>query len=461
MARKRISKTSVDALQCKSGQDRAFVWDDALSGFGVCALPSGRKVFVAQFRQNGRSRRIALGDYGRLTPDEARSSAKKVLGAVEGGADPIQERRAGRAVRTFREVSEEFIRLHVSAKRKSATKTQYERFLAAYINPTIGSRRLTDIRRVDVARLHAALSDRPPTANRCIAVISSIWNWAARRDEIAASANPAIGIDRNPEHAKERFLSSEELGRLGDALRRAETEGLPWKKTSETKPTAKHIPKGPNVQRIDPHAAAAIRLLILTGARLREILNAKWAYVDWERGIMFLPDSKTGRKPVYLSAAALAVLKDVPRVASNPYIIPGDRRPKKRGEPKPPPSYRADLKRPWEAVARAAGFVEQVQDVDAAGKPMIKSGKPVMIERTTVRLHDLRHSFASFGAGASLGLPIIGKLLGHSQPATTARYSHLDADPMHRAVDIIGNRIAAAMAGKSAEVVQIDAGRRK
>jgi integrase len=129
--------------------------------------------------------------------------------------------------------------------------------------------------------------------------------------------------------------------------------------------------------------------------------------------MMFLPDSKTGRKPIYLSAAAAAILSDLPRIDGNPYVIPGE----KTGLP------RADLKRPWDAICEAAGL-------------------------DGVRLHDLRHSFASVGAGASLRLPIIGNLLGHSQPSTTQRYAHLDADPMRRAAETIGSTIAAGMAGK-------------
>jgi integrase len=452
-----ISKRNVDALRCKAGKDRAFLWDDSLEGFGVVAFPDrktpegkkipGKKVFVIQFRQNGRSRRMSIGRYGKLTPDEARSKAKKLLGAIEDGADPIKARRDERAVRTFRELADEFLRLHVIPKRKAWTRQQYEALLHQHLNPALGNRRLTDVRRVDVARLHANLSDHPYLANRCLALVSSIWNWAARRDEVRAEDNPAKGIERNPERGKERFLSSDELGRLGDALRRAETVGLPWV-FDATKPTAKHLPKGDKVRRLDAHAVAAIRLLILTGARLREILTAKWDYVDWERGIMLLPDSKTGKKAIYLSAAALTVLKGIPRVHDNPYIIPGEKRARKRGEPRPTPAPRADLKRPWEAVARAAGFFETV----TGKKP---NGKLATAERSTVRLHDLRHSFASMGAGASLGLPVIGKLLGHTQPATTARYSHLDADPLRRAADIIGGQIAAAMHGKSAEIVPL------
>jgi len=134
-----------------------------------------------------------------------------------------------------------------------------------------------------------------------------------------------VRLKQEKPQGKERFLVADELTRLGDTLRRAETEGLPWK-IYETKPTAKHLPRGLKLRTIDPHAAAAIRLLILTGARLREILHAKWEFVNWERGAMDLPDSKSGKKTIYLSAAALAVLKAIPRLPGNPYIIPGEKR---------------------------------------------------------------------------------------------------------------------------------------
>jgi len=172
----RITKRGVDALRCKAGKDRTFLWDKTLAGFGVVCFPTGKKVYVAQFRKNGRSRRIAIGEHGRLTPDEARSEAKKLLGAVESGADPIAQRRAARAVRTLREAADEFMRLHVASKRKRRTHEEYERLLKTHILPALGARRLVDLTRSDVARLHAKLSSRPFTANRCVALISSIWN---------------------------------------------------------------------------------------------------------------------------------------------------------------------------------------------------------------------------------------------------------------------------------------------
>jgi integrase len=421
MPQGRITKRAVDALRCPAGKDRGFLWDDALAGFGVGAFPTGRKVYVAQYRQNGRSRRVTIGEHGRLTPDEARSQAKTILGAVETGADPIEERRAARAVRTFREMADDFLRLHVATKRKSRTGEEYERLLRLYVLPAIGARRVLDVRRADIARLHGAMAATPRAANHALALVSAIWNWAARRDEVAAADNPAKGVERYPEQGRERFLTSDELARLGAALTEGEAVGLAYE-LDETKPGAKHAPKADRRRvKLDPFAVAAIRLLILTGARLREILDARWSQVDLERGILFLADSKTGKKPIYLSAAAQAVLAALPRIEGNPHIIAGA----KDGAP------RADLKKPWAAVRRAAGL-------------------------EGVRLHDLRHSFASVGAGASMGLPIIGKLLGHSQAATTARYAHLDADPLRRAVDTIGATISAAMESKKgADVVAL------
>jgi integrase len=396
MPKGRISKRAVDALACPPDKDREFLWDDAIAGFGVAAFPNGKKVYVVQYRQAGRSRRASIGEHGRLTPDQARSEAKKLLGAAEAGSDPIAERKRARKARTFGAVAEEFLNLHVAAKRKRRTTAEYRRIVQGRIVPAIGSKRIADVHRNDVARLHGKLADTPYEANRALAIMSAVWNWAARRGEVALAGNPAKAIERYPEHGRERYLTSAELGRLGEALRQGETK-------------------------LDPSAIAAIRLLILTGARLREILDARWEHVDLERGVIFLADSKTGKKPVYLSAAAQSVLAALPRIKGNPHIITGA----KDGAP------RADLKKPWRAVTKAAGL-------------------------EGVRIHDLRHSFASIGAGASMGLPIIGKLLGHSQAATTHRYAHLDADPLRRAAETIGATIAAAMEGNAgAKIVPI------
>ena len=418
----RISKRTVDALTCPESKDRVFFWDDALAGFGVCTMRSGKQSYVVQFRRDGRSRRTTIGDHGRLTPEEARSEAKKLLGQIETGADPVEERRSARAVKVFREVAEDFMQIHVAAKRKARTKRDYDLLLTLHILPAIGHKRISDIRRVDIANLHSTISKKAPiAANRAISIVSAIWGWAARRDIVTAANNPARQLERNPEKRRERFLTPEEFGRLGEALRLAETSGLSWI-VDETKAKSKHLPRPENRHSlIDPFAVVAIRMLIFTGARLSEILKAQWSWVDLSREVIFLPSSKTGAKPLYLSQAAQAILAGTPKVEGNPYIIVGA----KPGQP------RVDIRRPWAAIRRAAGL-------------------------EGLRLHDLRHTFASVGAGTSLGLPIIGKLLGHSQPATTARYAHLDAHPMRQAANSIGASIATAMQTKE---IKKDTGR--
>nr|WP_247654276.1 site-specific integrase [Microvirga sp. HBU67558] len=210
-----------------------------------------------------------------------------------------------------------------------------------------------------------------------------MFNWSGRRGE----RNPCVGIERFTEQKRRRYLSSAELARLGAALAQAEEQKLR-----------------------SPYVVAAIRLLVFTGARLTEILTLRWDHVDLERGFLNLADSKTGAKTVYLNAASRELLTALPHLDGNPFVIPGERQGK----------HLVNLEKPWRAIRQLA----QLPDV---------------------RLHDLRHSFASIGAGAGLGLPVIGALLGHAQAATTARYAHLASDPLKQAADLIGGRLETAM----------------
>ena len=327
MATGPITKTSVDALECPPRKDREILWDgghrEAVRGFGVAAFRNGGKCYIAQYRKDGRSRRARIGEHGRLTPEEARRQAKNVLGAVESGKDPIAERKAAREVRTFKAVASDFLDHHVKAKRKARTADEYERILTLHVIPALGSKRIVDLGRADVAKLHSKLSDSPYQANRAVALVSAVWNWAARRDEVPFAENPARAVERFAERSRERYLTSDELARVGDTLREGETVGLPYS-IDETKPNAKHAPKTDYRHvKLDPFAVAAIRLLVLTGARLREILDAQWSQLDIERGILFLSDSKTGKKPLYLSAAAQTVLARNSPNQDNPHIIAG------------------------------------------------------------------------------------------------------------------------------------------
>jgi integrase len=421
---KKLTKQSLPNLTPRS---KPYIEYDAdLSGFGVAVYPSGIKSWVCEYRPHGGGRgvakkRVTLGKTSQLTPDQARKAAADMLAAARLGGDPAQDKAERRASITVGELIDLFDAQYVGPMLKPGTAVGY-RIALAELRRAHGALKATALTRSHVTTLHFRMADRPYAANRAAAVWSRAFAWAADTGLIPEGNNPVRGLKKYREHGRERFLKPDELARLGDKLREGETIGLPYS-VDETKPTAKHAAKVDHRRvRLDRYAAAAIRLLILTGARLREILHAKWGQVDIERGLIFLADSKTGKKPLYLSAAAQKVLADLPRIEGNPHVIAGA----KGGAP------RSDLKKPWAAVSRAAGL-------------------------EGVRLHDLRHSFASFGAGASLGLPIIGKLLGHSQPATTARYAHLDADPMRRAVDTIGSTISAAMdRGKSAEIVPLD-----
>jgi integrase len=427
MADGRITKRVVDGLK---PQAKEFaVWDSKLPGFGVRVRPTGAMSYVVVYRAgSGRGapvRRFTIANVGKATPEAARGRAKSILGAVAHGHDPAGQKATERGTLTISGLADRFMFEHVEPKRKPGTSAFYRHLLDKIIKPELGATKADKLTRAQVARLHGKLKATPFQANRVLAIIGSMYTFAGRSGIVVEGMNPARRIEQFKEHRRERFLTGQELERLGSAIRDAETRGIPWE-VDEGKPKAKHLPKAKNrFTKIAPFTAAAIRLLLFTGCRLREILYLKWDHVDFERGLLFLADSKTGRKTVILNAPALAVLAGIPRLGS--YVVPGDN----------PEQPRADLKRPWEAVARRARL-------------------------DGVRLHDLRHTYASFGAGGGLGLPIIGKLLGHTQASTTQRYAHLDADPLRRASEVIGGRIAAALEGKHGGlVVQLKGGRRR
>lgn len=413
----KITKRTVDGAAPRAS--RYELWDVDLKGFGLRVEPSGVKSFIVRYRagEGGRSapkRFVSIGRYGALTPEAARKLARDVLAAAARGEDPAGERAKARTAATLAELTSAFMNDHVKKKRKARTAQNYRHVLDRYLVPEFGRRKATDVTHSDLARLHARLSEKPAIANQMIAAASSMFSWGATHGFVSKGFNPASEIEKYQENRRERFLSAAELERFGAALRLAETEGLPWN-IHEAK-ASKHVPKANRRTVLGPHAVAALRLLLFTGCRLREILHLRWDEVDFERGMLNLPDSKTGKKSIILNAPALSILDTLPRASE--YVIAGEA----------PDKPRADLRKPWEAIKRAA---------DLRG----------------MRLHDLRHSFASVGAGGGLGLPIVGKLLGHRSAATTERYAHLDADPLRQASERIAGRIEAAMGGKMNENV--------
>lgn len=413
MSGTKLTKRTVDAAEARA--DRYTIFDCDVPGFGLRVFPSGQKSWVLEYRPVDGGRRVAkkrltLGSVAKLTPDQARKEATRLRALVTCGGDPQSAKSENRKAMTVAELADAFLTGHVKAKRKAGTLDHYADIINRIVVPALGTARAKDLTRADVAKLHLDWADTPFQANRVLAIVGSMYSFAGKRGFVPEGMNPARHIEKYPEHRRERFLTTDELVRLGAAIRDAERDGIPWEIDPEKK--TKHVPKNRQATVIGEHAAAALRLLIFTGARLREILHLRWEEVDFERGLLLLPDSKTGRKAVILNAPAMQVLSGLTRVGA--YVIASDTAGTENEKP------RADLKRPWAAVSKRAGL-------------------------DGVRIHDLRHTFASYGAGSGMGLPVIGKLLGHAEARTTQRYAHLDHDPLKRAANQIGATIAAAM----------------
>ena len=331
-----------------------------------------------------------------LTPEQARKEAARLSGAVAGGADPAAVRAAEKTAPTVAAFAERFLSEHVATKTKSSTAIEYRRLIEIYVLPAIGRKPMRDVSRADISRLHHDQRTKPYAANRALAVLSKMFTLAEKWGDREDGSNPCRHVERYAERKRERMLSADEFGRLADAL------------------------KAPGRS---PYVVAAIKLLVFTGARLSEILTLQWAWIDFERGEARLPDLKTGAKTLHFPPPALAVLADLTRQEGNPHVIVGN----------VAGARLVNLEKPWRAVRKAAGLND-------------------------VRLHDLRHAFASVAASSGMGLPIIGKMLGHTQAATTHRYAHLSSDPVKAAAATVAGKIADAMqrtAGTTAEVVQL------
>jgi integrase len=382
----KLTKRVVDATKSASDHD-VFEWDAELRGFGLRVKPTGVKSYIIQYRtMTGISRRVTIGQHGRLTADEARTQAKIQLGRVARGDDPAAEKANARDGVSFAAFAERYLSDHVATKKKPSSARMDRINLQNHILPILGQRRLDKVGRADVVRLHQSMRDTPGAANRCLALLSKMMNLAERWGERPDGSNPCRHVEKYREKKRNRFLSAEELARLGAACRRCEQEG-----------------------KIGSSFLALVRLLIFTGARLSEIQKAQWDWVDFESGVLRLPDSKTGAKTIMLPAPALDVISRLVRVDGNPYII--------RGEGN---RYVVNVWKRWAILRELADLKD-------------------------VCLHDLRHSFASIGAAGGMSLNIIGGLLGHRQTQTTSRYAHLAADPLKAAANQIAGTIAATM----------------
>ncbi|MGL5362141.1 MAG: tyrosine-type recombinase/integrase [Bosea sp. (in: a-proteobacteria)] len=405
MAKVKLTKKVVDEL-VSTGTD-VFLWDCELTGFGLKLSAKGRRVYIVQYRagggRRGNIRRFTIGAHGApWTAETARAEARKLLGAVATGEDPAAAKQEGRQGMTVAELCDTYMQ-HGCATKKASTLASDRGRITRHIKPLLGHRKVADLTKADIRhflndvasgktsvnvrtrrRGRARVTGGQGTASRTVGFLGGILSYAVELGVI--THNPVHGVKRFPDRKCERFLSEVELARLGEALSAIEQTDA-------------------NICGI-----AVIKLLIFTGARKGEIEGLKWREIDMQRGLLRLEDSKTGQKIILLNDPAINVLRDVPKDPASIYVFP--------------------------AAAGSGHYV---------GVPKIWRQVKALADLPDLRLHDLRHSFASIAVAGGASLPIIGALLGHSDAATTKRYAHLSNDPLRRVNDITGQALAAAL----------------
>lgn len=365
--------------------------DKAVKGFGVRVTAGGSRSFVLNYRtRTGRERRYTIGQYPDWKTATAREEAKELKKTIDRGVDPLAELEAGREAKTVADLATRFVEEHSREKNRPNTTALYEGQIKNWILPKLKNVKVAEVAFADVDGLHRQVKrdGGPYAANRVLALLSKMFNlairWKWRTD------NPVRGVERNQEHKRQRFLDPTEITKLIDAVSAHE----------------------------DRQAADIIRLLLLTGARRGELLKATWGQFDLVKGVWTKLGATTKQKTehrVPLSEPARQVISGLrseaerraqtmgAEVSAEDWIFPG----------RAAGTHREGIKRPWEEMRKAAGL-------------------------KSLRVHDLRHSYASLLASSGLSLPIIGRLLGHTQPATTARYAHLLDDPLRAATEQVG-----------------------
>ncbi len=377
----KLTKRTVDALEA-DGKDALF-WDRELAGFGVRVHATGRKTWVVQSRGPGGPKRVTLGRHGELAVDEARKQAALIIDRIKRGEDFSAA--APEAETTVAGLAERFMRTHVEKHLKPASVAAYRTTLDKHILPALGGMGMEEIGGAEVTALHHGLRDTPVLANQAVHLLSRMFVLAEAWELVPPGRNPCLAVRRYRTQARERFLAPEEYRRLGLALRQTEAEGGIW-----------------------PPAIAAIRLLVLTGCRRGEILNLRWDDVDRTAGDLRLRDAKAGPRMVPLTKPVLRVLDGVPHQPEVPWVIAGQR----------PGRRLTGLQYYWRSVRARAGLHD-------------------------VRIHDLRHSYASRALALGESLYTIGKLLGHTSVATSARYAHLMHEAEREAAVRVGGSIGA------------------
>lgn len=405
-----ISKRVVDGAQ--PGET---LWDDRIPRFGLRVSSSGSKTYVMKFRLHGRQRWHTIGHHGKpkrsddadapgrvWTADAARSEALRLLGLIESGIDPAHEKAHRKRAETLNQFADRYMRKHVEAHNKPRSIDETQRLLKRTVLPKLGKYALRELTRDHVRDFHASLKRTPYLANRCLSLISHMLGKAEEWGDLPDGSIICRRLPKFKEKARKRYLSAEEVSALGRALDKAESDGL------------------------NLHGLTIIRLLALTGARRGEIEALRWDELRLDHGVLELSDSKTGEKTINLPLAAVAILQAYPREHGSPFVFPAAsiRKPKAAlGATERPAAHYQGLNKVWLDVRKRAGLDD-------------------------VRLHDLRHTYASFAVAGGLSLPLVGALLGHKRSATTERYAHLADDPIRLAADQVSDVVANALEGE-------------
>jgi integrase len=379
--KKKLTVRSVE--QVPAATNDVILWDDKVPGFGLKVTPTGRRVFFLYFRtSDGQQRRPTIGIFPDISPEKARNIALAWRVQVNDGKDPSAEKQDRRDAPTVSVLCEKYMAEHAIRKKASSRKAD-QRLIDKHVLPALGRRKVADVKRSHVSSLQHSLAPTPYEANRVLALLSKMFSLSERWGFRPDGSNPARNVERYREVGRERYLSRDEFARLWGALSAAP----------------------------QTNAVTAIKLLVLTGRRLSEVLTLQWKWIDLDAGALSLPDTKNGALHLPLATGALALLSELRGRAESDdvHVFPS----RVGGQ------SLSTIQKPWRRIRALA-------------------------ELEDVRLHDLRHSFASVAAGAGLSLPMIGKLLGHTQASTTQRYAHLANSPVRAAVDLIDDALTAA-----------------
>ena len=387
MHKRTLTNRAVAALKVE--RDTVY-WDRDLPGFGVRVYPGGGKVYIAQAREPERTtRRVTVGRHDVLNADQARQRAALIIARIRAGEDPAPLPLAVRfnGGPTVADLAERYLEEHAAVRLRPETRRRVRLMLQNHILPALGRLPLKAVERSDIVEFHQKLSDRPVTANKSVKLLSHMYRLGESWGLVPEGFTPCRSVEKYPERSRERFLTDAEFTRLGHVLDEAVDSGV-----------------------VPLTAVTAIRILMLTGCRKSEILTLRWADVDLDAGELHLAEAKTGPRAVQLPPTAVELLKALPQRNDSPWVFPGnDRAGRYSG---------GGLDHAWRTVRAAAGLED-------------------------VRIHDLRHSFASRALALGETLPVIGKLLGHSDIETTARYAHLAHDSIHETAERVAESIAA------------------